>query len=167
MNKPKIHKEETVGRMKSDADDRKKIREGLSTFIHPLKIETHSRNVLVNIYNGQELANDVNVTESVTVGKNMMKKFQESLPEGFRATVSSAVVTMASSKKGKKKSNEVKPYNTELIMSRVLYLMSYGQMDLKSLFNYELAPVVTSLFEDSGEPRYATSKSDLKNSLKV
>ena len=40
-------------------------------------------------------------------------------------------------------------------------------MDLKSLFNYELAPVVTSLFEDSGEPRYGTSKSDLKNSLKV
>ena len=167
MNKPKIHKEETVGRMKSDADDRKKIREGLLTFIHPLKIETHSRNVLVNIYNGQESGNDVNVTESVTIGKNMMKKFQESLPEGFRATVSSTVVTMASSKKGNKKSNEVKPYNTELIMSRVLYLMSYGQMDLKSLFNYELAPVVTSLFEDSGEPRYATSKSDLKNSLKV
>ena len=45
--------------------------------------------------------------------------------------------------------------------------MSYEQMDLKSLFSYELAPVVTSLFKDSGEPRYATSKSDLKNSLKV
>ena len=54
MNKPKIHKEETVGRMKSDADDRKKIHEGLLTFILPLKIEMHSRNVLVNIYNGQE-----------------------------------------------------------------------------------------------------------------
>ena len=40
-------------------------------------------------------------------------------------------------------------------------------MNFKSVFNYELAPVVTSLFEDSGEPRYATSKSDLKNSLKV
>ena len=52
MNKPKIHKEETVGRMKSDADDCKKIREGLLTFIHPLKIETQSRSVLVNIYNG-------------------------------------------------------------------------------------------------------------------
>ena len=115
--------------MKADADDRKKIREGLLTLIHPLKIETHSRNVLVNIYNGQESGNDVNVTESVTTGKNMMKKFQESLPEGFRATVSSTVVTMASSKKENKKSNEVKPYNTELIMSRVLYLMSYGQMD--------------------------------------
>ena len=46
MNKPKIHKEETVGRMKSDADDRKKIREGLLTFIHPLKIETHSETFL-------------------------------------------------------------------------------------------------------------------------
>ena len=111
--------------------------------------------------------NDVYITESITIGKNMMRKFQESLPEGFRATVSSTVVTMASSKQGNKKSNEVKPYNAELIMSCVLYLMSYGQMDLKSLFNYELAPVVTSLFEDSGEPRYATSKSDLKNSLKV
>ena len=114
INKPKIHKEETVGRMKSDADDRMNIREGLLTFIHPLKIETHSRNVLVNIYNGQESGNDVNVTESVTIGKNIMKKFQENLPEGFRATVSSTVVTMASSKKGNKKSNEVKPCSNEL-----------------------------------------------------
>ena len=72
MNKPKIHKVETVGRMKSDADDRKKILEGLLTFIHPLKIETH---------------------------------IQENLPEGFRATVSSTVVTMTSSKKRSKKSN--------------------------------------------------------------
>ena len=43
----------------------------------------------------------------------------------------------------------------------------YGQLDINTLFNYELAPVVTSLFEDSSKPRYPTSKSDLVKPLKV
>ena len=97
----------------------------------------------------------------------MMNKFQESLPEGFRETLSSKVVTMAAGKRSKKKTNDVKPYNTDLIMSRVLYLVSCNQLDFATLFYYELAPVVTSLFKNSSEARYPTAKSVLKNKLKV
>ena len=52
-------------------------------------------------------------------------------------------------------------------MSRVLYLIGNGQLDFKDIFNYELAPVPTSMFEDSGEARYAKNKSGLMRKLKV
>ena len=49
----------------------------------------------------------------------------------------------------------------------MLYLLGSNQLDFTTLFNYELAPVPTSLFEDSGEARYPTTKSVLMNKLKV
>ena len=68
---------------------------------------------------------------------------------------------------GAKKKKLAEVYNTEIIFSRVMYLLSAGQIDVKDLFNYELAPVPTALFKDTGEGRYPTSKSVLKNSLKA
>ena len=41
------------------------------------------------------------------------------------------------------------------------------QLDFSSLFNYEPAPVPTSLFKDTGDARYTATKSVLKNKLKV
>ena len=61
----------------------------------------------------------------------------------------------------------VELYNTELIFSRVLYLLNVDQIELESIFNYELAPLPTSMFKDTGEPRFTTTKSVLKNKLKV
>ena len=130
-----LDKEETLGRISSDTEDHKKIREGMLTFIHPFKIETHSKDVLENISSGEESGDDVNDFDSVTIGKGMMRKFQEALPEGFRETVSSKVVTMANGKKASKKLNIVKSYNTDLIMSRVLYLMGSGQLNLTTCCN--------------------------------
>ena len=45
--------------------------------------------------------------------------------------------------------------------------MSIGLVDIDTLFDFELAPFPTSLCNQSGSPRYTTSKSDLKNLLKV
>ena len=53
------------------------------------------------------------------------------------------------------------------ILTRILYLLSANQFDLEDVCNYELAPFPTSIFGDSGEPRFAKSKSLLKNKLKV
>ena len=36
--------------------------------------------------------------------------------------------------------------NTEVIYSRVMYLLNPKQIDLKDLFKYELSPVLLSLF---------------------
>ena len=37
-------------------------------------------------------------------------------------------------------------------------ILSLDQISLEDLFNYELAPVPTSLFTDTGEARYPNSK---------
>ena len=56
----------------------------------------------------------------------MMLEFQNKLPEGFKATISCCVVSTSVKKA---KSNAATPeYNTELIFSRVMYLMSMGQI---------------------------------------
>ena len=46
------------------------------------------------------------------------------------------------------------------------YLLSIDKIDIKDLFDYELAHVPTSLFKDNGEARYPSNKSDLKKDLK-
>ena len=48
-----------------------------------------------------------------------------------------------------------------------MYLLGKNQLDFNTIFNHELAPVVTSLFEDSGHARYSTSKSVLMNKIKA
>ena len=111
--KQKIYKEEYAGRMKSDSADRLKIRNALVTFIHPLRVETHQSNILVNIYNGKEAGDSANVNRALEIGETQMKEFQASLPDGFRTTLSSKVVTMAAGRKTKKK----KTYSSLLILS--------------------------------------------------
>ena len=101
--KLKMHKEELAGRIKSDVADRMKIRNALVLLIHPLKLETHGTNKLVNIYDGEEAGENVNVNRSQEIGEEQMIKFQESLPEGFHATLSTKIVTMAAGKKKTKK----------------------------------------------------------------
>ena len=45
----KTHKEEGIGRIKSDENDRSKIETSLEKCIHPLETDNHGSNVLVNM----------------------------------------------------------------------------------------------------------------------
>ena len=54
----------------------------------------------------------------------------------------------------KNKTSEV--YNTEIIFSRVMHLLSAGHIQIDDLFKYELSPVPTALFKDTGDGRYTT-----------
>ena len=74
--------------------------------------------------------------------------------------------TSAKDKTKIKKSKE-NSYNTDLIFSQVLLLLGTNQIDFEDLFDFELATVPTSLFEESGVTRYPNSKSVLLNKLKV
>ena len=65
------------------------------------------------------------------------------------------------------KNKTVEVYNTEIIFSRVMYLLSAGHIQMEVLFKYELAPIPTALFKDTGEGRHPTSKAVLKNALKI
>ena len=63
----KTHKEEGIGRIKSDENDRSKIETSLEKCIHPLETDNHGSNVLVNIYTGEESTGLVNVDKAVEI----------------------------------------------------------------------------------------------------
>ena len=70
-------------------------------------------------------------------------------------------------KSGKKrsKSGEVEFFNTELIYSRVMCLLSIGRITLEDVLKYELPPTLLSFFENTGEMRASKSKADLKKAF--
>jgi hypothetical protein len=55
------------------------------------------------------------------------------------------------STKDKKKRSDVTDYNTDLIFSCVLLRLGTQQIEFIDVFNFELAPVPTSLFHDNGD----------------
>ena len=133
--------------------------------IYPLKVEQHITTNLVNIYTGEEASENVNVTESIKIRAQQMTEFQSNLPERFHERLSSKVITISERKRTK--NLKTKTFNTYLIFSRVVYLLSKDQLDFYSFFNYELAPVPTSLFQDTRDASYTSTKSVLQNKLKV
>ena len=165
MTPQTTHKMESKARIDADEVDRSKLRSYLKNCIHPLDTDCHTENKLCNIVTGQIAEDNVNVNKSVLRGKELMELFIGKLPQGFRSTISSTVITMTDTKKQKKAPGK-EQYNINSIFSRVCYLMSIGQIDTKEIFNYELSPFPTSLCYDSGLPHYTTTKSDLKNALK-
>ena len=103
------------------------------------------------------------MNKAVETGQKQMAEFWASLPQWFRERLSTKVVTMAESKKKQnKRISVVASLSTQLIFSRLLYLLGNNQLDFTALFNYELPPVPTSMFHDSGEARYPKSKKVLK-----
>ena len=79
-----------------------------------------------------------------------MQQFQKELPDGFRNRLTIKVVLMTSAKYKKKKTKDKENlYNTDLIFSCVLLLRGTNQIDFEDLFDFELAAVPVSLFEES------------------
>ena len=97
-----------------------------------------------------------------------MQEFQKELSDGFRNTLATKVVLMTSTKdQKKKKKDKENSYSTGLIFSSVLLLLGTSQIDFEDLFDFELAAVPKSLFEESGVARYPKNKPVLLNKLKV
>ena len=94
-----------------------------------------------------------------------MKEFEAVLLERFHNIIQKTVVVLKEMKK-KVKTGDVVVYNTEVIYSRVMYLLNAKQIDLKDLFKYELSPVPLSLFDENGDSRRSlTSKHTYGRSL--
>ena len=100
------HKEEGEGRIKSDYEDRSKIKTALDTCIHPLEVKSHASNVMVNIYTGEESDKSTNVYKAAEMSEEQMQQFQNELPDGFRNTLTTKVVLMTSAKDKKKKKQD-------------------------------------------------------------
>ena len=73
---------------------------------------SHDPSVLINIYTGEISPDKSNVYKSVEIGNKEMKEFQESLPDGFYATLPKKVITMENKKT---KAQVVEVFNTQLI----------------------------------------------------
>ena len=58
-------------------------------------------------------------------------------------------------------------FDTELIFSRVMSLITSRDIDVEDIFCYELTPIPTSLFTDTGDMRINITKSVLKRNLQV
>jgi len=159
------HKEEKPSRIISDAKDRDKIREKLLTCIDPLDPTGHPAG-LINVVTGRIAPETVNAHDAVDTGNGQLASFEKSWPGGFNASLSKMVVTMAVKRKSVKVGNN-NVYDTSLIYSRVLGLQQCRDIDIKTVLAHELSPVPTSMFDDEGKMRIATTKSTLKKKLQV
>ena len=96
-----------------------------------------------------------------------MTVFESRLPQGLYETITKKVVTMDHARKHVKV-GAVKVFDTNLIYARVICLQVSGRdIDIKDVLGHELAPVPTSMFDDTGDMRIAKSKSTLKKILQV
>lgn len=167
-----MHKEEYEGRMKSDLEDRMKIRKKLSGCINPLT-ETGGEffTGIVNIASGKVTpSSKTNVYDLKTIGSEQLNQFRASLPTGFNDAIQAKIVTAAKKAKrlksadGKRETRDVGAiFNRLLLMSNI----SNTPIDMKEVLKYELTPMPLSMFKIDGSPRICKSKSDLMNGLKV
>ena len=96
-----------------------------------------------------------------------MKVFESRLPQGLYETITKKVVTMDHARKDVKVGT-LKLFDTNLIYSRVIVLQaSWRDIDINDVLGQELAPVPTSMFDDTSDMRIAKSKSTLKKILQV
>ena len=123
----------------------------LGLCVDPLDPTKHPETT-INIASGQSAAESVKVDLAVELGSEAMSKFESSLPQGFDEKISKTVVTQSEGRKHLK-IGETKVYDTTLIFSRVIGLQasSRDSVDINEALSYELAPVPTSMFTDTGD----------------
>ena len=159
------HKEESAAQKASDDIDRQKIGEKLSLCTNPLDPDEHESGI-VNIITWKVCVHSVNVDCAVDIGREQIEAFHSSWPDGFHGTISTKVKTLTVSRK-KITVGPGSMFDTSLIYTRVMGIAASRELDLKQVFQHELAPVPTSMFKDNGDMRITKTKSTLKNKLQV
>ena len=107
------HKEEMPGRIVTDAKDREKLRQQLSTSVDPLQPISHP-NGLVNVVTRRISPAKVNAPDSIEIGQAQMQEFESSWPKGFNDVIPKKVITMAVTMKHIKV-DQTPVYDTEII----------------------------------------------------
>ena len=133
-----MNKEKILGRITSDAEDQWKIRITLGKCIHPLQVDSHASNVLVNIYTEKEFHQSVNVNKAAESG--VMTEFQHDLPGAFKKPLTTKVVLKKSAKDKEAKRKVNKDNNsTDLLLACALLFLGTSQLQLDQVFSCELA----------------------------
>ena len=92
------HKEEAESRINQDGHDRQSLRVALESRIDPMDPVTHAAGCLINISNGQIAQPNFNVDRALEIGREQLKQFEASWPDGYYNTLSKQVVTFAERK---------------------------------------------------------------------
>ena len=131
-------------RREVDTDDRRRISEEFYRCSHPLEIVS---DVLYNIVHGQVAPAVVNVSDALALGALalMVTALRNSLPAGSHAKLSSPEKTMKKLKIG-----DHVVFDLEPIFLRLLLVGQQREMEILSLFGYELCAVPPSHVDEYG-----------------
>ena len=100
--------------------------------------------------------------DAVDLGKAQMEEYEASWPEGFHQSLKKRVRTMKECKK-KTRTDTAEQFGSGPIFARDLGLMNSRDVKVEQILSYELAPVLTSMFEEkTRDLRSAKSKSKNK-----
>ena len=105
----------------------------------------------------------------MAIGIQQMKDFESSWPESFHQTISTQVVMMSTTRK-QAKNVPTGHLDTGLIFARAMTLTQSRDIDVKNLFEYELTPIPTAMFEEKDWLpllKIVKSKSTMKKKLQV
>ena len=161
------HKEETMGRIKSDTQDRQSLHGTLSECIDPMDPQSHPHGALMNVVTGAIASANVNIDMAVTLGKEQLETFESTWPEGFYTTIKGHIVTFSATRKSIKV-GDIHVIDQEAIYARVIgLLVSQRELDLGEVFRCELAAYPPAMFHPDGSMRIATGKACLKKMLAV
>ena len=150
------HKEESVSRILYDQKDRKSIQSYMARIIDPIDPKTHPGGHLINIVSGEIASEKANPQEAVSKGMEMIKKFKDSWPDGFRATLSKPIITM-DTKVRFTKIGDNRVYDQSFIYGRTCGLMaSNHNINMDDCLVTEMAPNPPAYFTEEGKMRTTT-----------
>ncbi|KAG1650780.1 Alpha-2-macroglobulin-like protein 1 [Nymphon striatum] len=100
--------------------------------------------------------------DSYSYSSNYVDALTSFDPNGFHGTIHKRIETLVTLKKHVPVGSD-RLFDIELIYSRIIGVQASARnLNLQDLFSYELAPVPTSMFKDSGAIRFMTDKVKLK-----
>ena len=139
-NTPKqVHKEESKGRIKTDAQDRQSLLITLQGCIDSMDPDSHVDGALLNIVTGAVAPQNVNVDRAMTFGQEQMEALESSWFEGFYNTIRQQVVTFPGNRKAIK-FGDVTVIDQEVIDARVIgQVVSQRDVDFGQELSCELA----------------------------
>ena len=107
---------------------------------------------LVNIISGRVAPDIVNEDNAADIGTKQIEVAEKTWPVGFYGPISKNVIMLDVTRKHVK-IGAAKIFNTTLLFSQVIGLQASSRetIDIQNLLSYELAPVATSMFTDSGD----------------
>ena len=109
----------------------------------------------------------MNVDDALAIGTLQRQGFESSWPEGFHKPIANRVKIMIGNQR-RHTTDKKGHMDCELVFSRLMILIQYRDIDVRSVMKYELAPIPTSLFDGTkDQPEMRIAKATLKRALQV